>query len=232
MDTASAPAGTLRGSSTANSASHVPAKGSYEAYVLGLVPRWPHLRIVTDFMSSNHKQTPAPFAGIAFKTDIRVIDVTQSYIEYGHGYVATVEAKHFLSVDQLRQFLDQSGSEVGRRFIMVEDLSAEVIEFLGSTFSLDPEFFAQHLSDWWAGRQGLSSSEDSLHQFGSSSRKLGFQHFKFQRAYGWGGTECMEDSRFWQLYLSQGTKPEVLVGEGFSAFNNAYYTSNGRYTGE
>lgn len=231
MDTASAPAGTLRGSSTANSASHVPAKGSYEAYVLGLVPRWPHLRIVTDFMSSNHKQTPAPFAGIAFKTDIRVIDVTYSYIE--RRYVTAVEAKHFLSVDQLRQFLDQSGSEVRRRFIMVEDLSAEVIEFLGSTFSLDPEFFAQHLSDWWAGRQGLSSSEDSLHQFGSSSQKLGFQHFKFQRAYAWGGVECMEDSRFWQLYISQGTKPEVLVGEGFSAFSKAHCdVSSGRLTGE
>lgn len=226
MDTASTAAENLQGTSTANPTSHTPAEGSYEAYVLGLVPHWPHLRIVTDFMSSNHTYMPTPFTKITFKTDIRVIDV-----KYLNGY--TAENNHFFSVHQLRQYLDKVTTGYYRRFIMVEDLSAEVIEFLGSTFNLDPEFFAQHLSDWWINHQGFSSSENPLYQFGSSSWKLGFQHFKFQRAYDWQEEECMGDSRLWQPYILQGTKPEVLVGEGFSAFSPGRCSqSGGIYTGE
>lgn len=227
MDTGSTAAENLQGSSMANPAFHTPAEGSYEAYVLGLVPHWPHLRIVTDFMSSDHTYTPTPFTKITFKPDIRVVDVTYT----PHKYAASAENNHFFSVDQLRQFLVKPSAGYSRRFIMVEDLSAEVIELLGSTFNLDPEFFAQHLSDWWTNHQGFSSSEHPLHQFGSSSWKLGFQHFKFQRAYEWQEAECIEDSRLWQPYILQGTKPEVLVGEGFSAFKSGR-ADTGVYTGE
>lgn len=229
MDTASTATENLQGSSTANQTSYKPAEGSYEAYVLGLVPDWPHLRIVTDFMSSNHTYISTPFTKITFKTDIRVIEVIYS----SYYDTSVVENNHFFTVDQLRQFLDKPNTECYRRFIMVEDLSAEVIEFLGSTFNLDPEFFAQHLSDWWMDHQGFSSSEHPLYQFDSIFWNLGFHHFKFQRAYDWQEAECMEDSRLWQPYILQGTKSEVLVGEGFSAFSPGRLNqSTGAYTGE
>lgn len=216
--------------SPANSEVPGPAEGTYEAYVLRLVPHWPHLRIVADFMSSNFEDKPTPFTKITFKTDIRVIDITRTYSNY--DYVATAENHHFHSVDELHQYLDTPRSETYRRFIMVEDLSAEVIEFLGSTFKVDPEFFAQHLGDWWTNYKGFSSSENTLHQLGSSARKLGFQHFKFRRAYDWQETGWMDNtSNSWQPYISQGIKPEVFVDEGFSAYSLCYYLES-RWTGE
>lgn len=226
--------------STAETLQGGPAEGSYEAYVLRLVPHWPHLRIVTDFMSSNRKDTPTltPFTKITLKTDIRVIGMVRSY-SHQEGYLETVENSHFLSVDQLRPFLDLPRASLYRRFIMVEDLSADVVEFLGSTYNIDPEFFAQHLGECWTDYKGFLSSEDAgsaLQPLGSSSRTLGFQHFKFRRAYDWEGAEGMKNTRLggsdlWQPYISQGIKPEVFVDEGFSAFSLCHGADN-RWTGE
>lgn len=207
-----------------------PAEGSYEAYVFRLVSHWPHLRIVTDFMSSNLEEKPTSFTKIAFKTDIRVIDIVRTYSGSGY-YVATAENHHFHSVDELRQFLDTPRNNIFRRFIMVEDLSVEVVEFLGSTFKVNPEFFAQHLGDWWTNYKGFSSPENTLHQLGSSARKLRFRHFKFRRAYDWQETGWMDNtSNSWQPYISQGIKPEVFVDEGFSTYSHCYSLES-RWTG-
>lgn len=217
-------------SSPANSTVDEPAEGPYENYVLRLVPHWPHLRIVADFMSSDLEDTPTPFTKITFNTDVRVIDIVRSEIQFSYTY--TTENSEFHSIDQLRQFINTPRTGIYRRFVMVEDLSPEVIEFLGSTFNLDPEFFAQHLSDWWTNHKGFSSSENTLHQLGSSARKLGFQHFEFQRAYDWEETGWVENaSNLWQPYISQGIKPEVFVNEGFSAYSHCYHFDS-RWTGE
>ena len=42
--------------------------------------------------------------------------------------------------------LSNDDNDVVTRFILVEDLSASVIEVLGSAFEIDPEFFAEHLN--------------------------------------------------------------------------------------
>lgn len=180
-------------------------------------------------MSSDLKDAPTPFTKITFNTDIRVIDI----VRLGqYPNTCTAENNEFPSIDQLRQFLDTPCTRVYRRFIMVEDLSPEVIEFLGSTFNIDPEFFAQHLSDWWTNYKGFSSSENTLHQLGSSARKLEFQHFKFRRAYDWQEAGWVENaSELWQPYISQGIKPEVFVDEGFSAYSHCYNLQS-RWTGE
>ena len=57
--------------------------------------------------------------------------------------------------NKLRQALkDDIPEDVNLRFIIVEDLSVELIEILGSTFSISPEFFEEHLinSGWQNGK--------------------------------------------------------------------------------
>ena len=54
------------------------------------------------------------------------------------------------AIDQFRRDLIQPPDEVDLRFIVVEDLSVELIDILGSVFGMSPEFFEEHLlnSEW------------------------------------------------------------------------------------
>lgn len=213
----------------------LPEPGPYENYIRGLLPHWPHLRIVTDFMSVDLKDTPTPFAKRMFKTDVRVVDIISE--QYCGTYRTTSENLTFGDLAQFQQFLEkprENGSRnVNVRLIMVEDLSAKLIETLGSKFNIDPDFFAQHLGEWSRHYRGFCSNSPERagsvpYPLNTNVREQGFRHFTFQRAYEWQGEEWIKktnlaNSNLWRPHISRGIKPEVFVNERFSVFASNYY---------
>ncbi|KAK5689185.1 hypothetical protein LTR17_026458 [Elasticomyces elasticus] len=54
--------------------------------------------------------------------------------------------KDFLAAVQELDKLPNGAATVATRFLLVEDLASDLIEALGTTFSIDPELFAEHLN--------------------------------------------------------------------------------------
>ena len=114
--------------------------GSYKQTVKALSTQLPHLQHTLqgtrhhginikwyDYIDGLLVSTPLPFQTADFRRD----------------------SKH--TKNKFRRALkDDIPEDVNLRFIVVEDLSAELIEILGSTFSISPEFFEEHLinSGW------------------------------------------------------------------------------------
>lgn len=191
--------------------------GPYEQYVRSLVSDWPHLRIIEDFMSVDLEHTPTPLQNRLFKTDVQIIDI------------ATEAKSHkFVDLEELRYFLKQPRSKnIKARLLLVEDLSAGIIETLGSTFDLDPEFFALHLNGWWRHYQGQWKPYSAkagyvAHPLPSAITKQEFQHFQFRRAYHWSREREIEATRrdhsnLWRSYIPKGIGMELFVEEAFTA---------------
>lgn len=61
-----------------------------------------------------------------------------------------VEEKRFDDIDELKDCLAEMGENdhVKTRLFVVEDLSRDVIEALGSHFNVDPSFFREHIVDY------------------------------------------------------------------------------------
>lgn len=80
-------------------------------------------------------------------------------LQYGQDRKQPVTEKRFMDARQLTNALEglSAKSATKLNLIVVEDLSRNVIEVLGSHFDIDPSFFRQHLADyswfnlgsWW-----------------------------------------------------------------------------------
>lgn len=202
-----------------------PKAGPYENYIHNLLSQWPHLRVVTDFMFTDLESSSrsAQAMNRVFKTDIRVIDITNTYM-----YNKTaVKDQHFDDIKKFQRFLEEPRKTLQQnitRFIMVEDLSAKVIETLGSKYSVDPEFFAQHLGDWWleyrtSMHKPIEGAEYAHSLLNSSVRKQGFQHFTFQRAYEVLEVDLVERSNSLRPSISERDMSGRFANERFSAIS-------------
>lgn len=73
-----------------------------------------------------------------------------TFVEYGSS--PTPEIDCIEEVGKLREVLDGLGHEAGKqaplRLFVVEDLSQQVIELLGSRFDIDPLFFREQIEDY------------------------------------------------------------------------------------
>lgn len=78
-----------------------------------------------------------------------------------------LESKNASTVDELKMHLHNKPDGTSTRFIIVEDLSNDVIELLGGKFDIDPAFFREHINDYswynirdrWMYPQNLDSAQ-------------------------------------------------------------------------
>jgi hypothetical protein len=125
---------------------------SYLEYVRALVGRFPRLQLLADFTSPDIRisdyHSNEDVARRMTKVDVTVVDLGPFSVESGQ----------FNDLSSLAGHLHCKLPSGSLRVIIIEDLSRDVIELLGSKFSLDPRFFENHLrgiqtylTDRWTG---------------------------------------------------------------------------------
>ncbi|KAI1662617.1 hypothetical protein F4813DRAFT_384202 [Daldinia decipiens] len=125
----------------------------YLQHVKSLSAAWPHLRYLAQWMevttSPNKWQLikdlqPARLSSLrrerARRTNVASIDFISGQPAPVINYMNTPES--------LAQCLDQQAEPGASRLYIVEDLSRDVIEHLGSKLDIDPLFFREHINDF------------------------------------------------------------------------------------
>ncbi|KAI2779813.1 hypothetical protein F4815DRAFT_472289 [Daldinia loculata] len=125
----------------------------YLQHVKSLSAAWPHLRYLAQWMevttSPNKWQLikdlqPAQLSSIrrerARRTNVASVDFISGQPAPIISYMNTPES--------LAQCLDQQAVPGASRLYIVEDLSRDVIEHLGSKLDIDPLFFREHINDF------------------------------------------------------------------------------------
>jgi len=103
---------------------------SYQSRVASLCPRFPHLSHLSNFLKNN---SPYPLGRI-------------DCLEFPNNNGAEPTTARRLTLAELTSLIkQQQGSPTCNRVLIIEDLTKEVIEVLGSGLSIDPTFFAHHL---------------------------------------------------------------------------------------
>jgi hypothetical protein len=164
-----------------------PPKLSYFQYVQGLVGNFPRLQLVVDFMSpcirikGYHEDEHVTQR--MRKVDVNVIDLG----------LLPAKLVSFNDANSLSDHLDSKQESGSIRVILVESISADVIELLGKKFSLDPRFFENHLrgihkflADRWEG-----DKTERLESAMSEILHRDFLTLRFSRPYffkGWDNT--------------------------------------------
>jgi hypothetical protein len=120
----------------------------YMAYIESLSQGWPHILYLADFMKVTTSPPKLRFlteedkAERAIRTKVAVLSFEPK----------TASIREDLSnIDELTAFLNRPGNDhdnVHARLFIVEDLSRDVIEELGTRFDVDPSFFRGHISDY------------------------------------------------------------------------------------
>ncbi|KAF5007570.1 hypothetical protein FDECE_6101 [Fusarium decemcellulare] len=152
-------------------------QGSYLAYVKTLTPRWPQLELLADFMEVGTVPTrwcifpgeeedknaasryvyPAPIEERKNEQNRRAHKMNVALIEYNS--TDTPQLKRFQydagnlvpGADELQKAIalaNEKERDVTFSLFVVEDLSRDVIEMLGSGFDIDPMFFRSHIAEY------------------------------------------------------------------------------------
>jgi hypothetical protein len=137
----------------------------YHSYVHDLSERWRHLQHLDRFMDDQKKQSST-----LSKTYVTVIDI---------GEEAQI-ASEFVSVIELSAFLDNNAQKGCSRLLLVENVSHDFIEYLGSQFEMDPAVFSSHVYgfDWF----GRCSSATTIPSLPSEMRMQHFAHLRYLEA--------------------------------------------------
>ena len=137
----------------------------YHSYVHNLSKRWRHLQHLDDFMDNHKRQS-----GSISDTHVTVIDICDG---------AQIDSE-FTSIVDLSAFLDNTLQKECSRLFLVEDISGDFIEYLGSHFDIDPAIFSSHIYGFdWFGRCSLATTVPSLP---SELRTQEFVHFRYLEA--------------------------------------------------
>lgn len=107
---------------------------SYQDYVKALCSRNPSLQNLNSFLADPYAATDVcRVASLDFRDGIQYPDVrSELFSDHLH--------REFDEVVQL-----QDTKKLLGRILIIEDLTKDVVEFLGSNFGIDPLFFAMHL---------------------------------------------------------------------------------------
>lgn len=112
---------------------------SYLNYVHALVGTFPRLQLLADFTSPDIRirnfHSDKDVQRRMSKVDTVVADLGAS----------SAETRQFDDIHALKDHLQRKAPSGYIRVVVTEDLSRDVIELLGSQFSLDPRFFENHL---------------------------------------------------------------------------------------
>lgn len=118
----------------------------YLSHIKSLIPGWPHLRYLADFLEVSTVPTKWQFLNPSERAE-RAARINIASLDFSPGH--ETETCQISSIKELDHFLNQpppARSEA--RLFVVEDLSRSVVEALGSTFDIDPQFFRAHICDY------------------------------------------------------------------------------------
>ncbi|KAI0971892.1 hypothetical protein F4678DRAFT_432432 [Xylaria arbuscula] len=120
---------------------------------------WNHLRLLSDFMSigtvpqrwkdldTSRSLTSTENLGRQAERQRRIEKTNVSVLSY---CTSEVKRENFTSAQTLRDGLESANADSSIKFklYVVEDLSRDVIEILGSNFAIEPDFFRAHIVDY------------------------------------------------------------------------------------
>ncbi|KAI0134663.1 hypothetical protein BJ170DRAFT_211033 [Xylariales sp. AK1849] len=128
-------------------------KRPYLQYVKELSRSWPHLRYLAQWMEvttspvkwKQMRELEAKHSYFrrerAARTKVAVIDFTEGKAPEHVGTITRNTA--------LCEFLQEPQPAGVSRLYIVEDLSRDMIEYLGRELDIDPLFFREHINDYW-----------------------------------------------------------------------------------
>ncbi|KAF5714848.1 hypothetical protein FMUND_7229 [Fusarium mundagurra] len=125
-------------------------RGPYLNYVESLSKRWPQLELLHDFMEVG----TVPTRWCIFPGEEKEKNQQRRYTYHtaiDHGYAERHPTNDLRGPEGLRSAIKKARKpEVGVKFslFVVEDLSRDVIETLGSELAIDPRFFRAHITDY------------------------------------------------------------------------------------
>lgn len=166
----------------------------YETNNFRLSRHFPHLKCV--WSSSRHNKaniTIFDYAGSALQ------DIKHLSTDFKSDNSAESENIVGSKLDECRQFIcsNNSLSQVDTRLVVVEDLGPSLINILGATFDLSPEFFEEHLHRSRYG--GFGSSVMPPSNWRTSNLQKNYVSFAWYRP-----------GESWNLGMNQGEWKELL----------------------
>ncbi|KAK3358818.1 hypothetical protein B0T25DRAFT_514478 [Lasiosphaeria hispida] len=150
----------------------------YLAHVKRLGRAWPHLRSLADFMETGTvpqrwgqqprkdakpRPSSSPVAGTKTQSDVESGQIGEDDAEptseerarrtnvsrLDYSTTDEVESTSYTTPEALESGMKpEQGNRVKFRLYVVEDLSRDVIEILGSELKIDPSFFRSHIMDY------------------------------------------------------------------------------------
>lgn len=160
---------------------------SYSHYVRSLCAAFPRLQLLADFMSDEvwieGFHTPGDVEKRMKKVDVTTFDL---------GIKSQV-TKTFTEFSALEAHLNSEQEPRTTRVLFVEDISRDVIELLGSKFSLDPQFFENHIRgiQRFLARQWMGDKTLRLESSLATLLKRNFFTISFCRPYQFDGWESL-----------------------------------------
>lgn len=182
------------------------------------------MRILSSSLDSVRKLTKR----VAHKKEIRYKKVSVSILQYGQDTKQPITEERCCSTDTLATALNdlKTDHSLQLHLIVVEDLSRDVIELLGSRFDVDPSFFRQHVADyawynigsWWRDPPNLDVSSSGENWF--SIRFLRMRRFANKKAQEAGKAQSFEFNVYRRLDNDHNESPhwhgdigqEVTIG--------------------
>lgn len=136
---------------------------SYHQIVQEQARRNPCLNILSRFLTKND-----------YTSSCRILSLTFSL-------PSTKPNSQYLNIQQLRsklQGMRNTGNSPNGILLIVEDLTPEIVELLGSSLKLDPLFFAIHVQ---APQQGAEAQNPRRTSLPSRSKQQGFLNLEYYR---------------------------------------------------
>ncbi|KAF4625606.1 hypothetical protein G7Y89_g12558 [Cudoniella acicularis] len=160
-------------------------KYPYLAHVKSLSVTWPHLRLLADFMEVSttptrwgHLRTEGKDSEAAKVAEEarneRASRTTVTRLDYSKsGDVTPTECKTPEQLISALKDVSESKDEHELRLFVVEDLSRDVIEALGSSLDIEPAFFREHIADYaWYNIRDRWQDPPNLHVVSKKQRWL------------------------------------------------------------
>ncbi|KAL9103295.1 MAG: hypothetical protein Q9163_001637 [Psora crenata] len=149
----------------------------YMAHLESLAQGWPHISYLADFM----RVTTSPPRLRGLKPEDQMERASRTKVAcLTWDANGAVSRSDFVQIDSLTGFLADSVKDkenVYARLFVVEDLSRDVIEALGTRFDIDPSFFRSHIADymWYNTRDPWVELPD----LDLTSRKRSYLHVRY-----------------------------------------------------
>ena len=120
----------------------------YLRYLDSLAQGWPHISYLADFMKVTTSPPKQKFLTEEDRRE-RASRTKVAILTFEPGSpVHRVNCDTSIDLSQACNRTSDNHDDVYARLIVVEDLSRDVIEILGSRFDIKPEFFRSHISDY------------------------------------------------------------------------------------